>query len=46
MIELEDSIVAFAARCVNVCAALPVKNVGSETKPKRKAQLEAGELSL
>ena len=29
MIELEDRIVAFAARCVKVCAALPVKNVGS-----------------
>lgn len=27
--ELEDRIVAFAARCVKVCAALPVKNVGS-----------------
>jgi len=26
--ELEDRIVAFAARCVKVCAALPVKNVG------------------
>ena len=29
MIELEDRIVAFAARCVKVCGALPVKNVGS-----------------
>ena len=29
MIELEDRIVAFAARCVKVCSALPVKNVGS-----------------
>ena len=29
IIELEDRIVAFAARCVKVCAALPVKNVGS-----------------
>ena len=29
MIELEDRIVAFAARCVKVCAVLPVKNVGS-----------------
>ena len=27
--ELEDRIVAFAARCVKVCAALPVKNVDS-----------------
>ena len=27
--ELEDRIVAFAARCVKVFAALPVKNVGS-----------------
>ena len=27
--ELEDRIVAFAARCVKVCAVLPVKNVGS-----------------
>ena len=27
--ELEDRVVAFAARCVKVCAALPVKNVGS-----------------
>jgi len=29
IMELEDKIVAFAARCVKVCAALPVKNVGS-----------------
>ena len=29
MMELEDRIVAFAARCVKVCAVLPVKNVGS-----------------
>ena len=29
MIELEDRIVAFVARCVKVCSALPVKNVGS-----------------
>ena len=29
MIELEDRIVAFAARCVKVCSALSVKNVGS-----------------
>ena len=29
MIELEDRIVAFAARCVRVCSALPVKNIGS-----------------
>ena len=29
MIELEDRIVRFAARCVKVCAALPVKAVGS-----------------
>ena len=29
IMELEDRIVAFAARCVKVCAALPVKNVGS-----------------
>ena len=27
--ELEDRVVAFAARCVKVCAALPVKNIGS-----------------
>ena len=26
--ELEGRIVAFAARCVKVCAALPVKNIG------------------
>ena len=29
IMELEDRIVAFAARCVKVFAALPVKNVGS-----------------
>ena len=29
MIELEDRIVCFAARCVKVCAALPVKAIGS-----------------
>ena len=29
MIELEDRIVRFAARCVKVCAALPVKAIGS-----------------
>ena len=29
MNELEDRIVAFAARCVKVCGALPMKNVGS-----------------
>ena len=29
MNELEDRIVAFAARCVKVCSALPMKNVGS-----------------
>ncbi len=29
MIELEDRVVTFAARCVKVCAALPMKNVGS-----------------
>ena len=29
MNDLEDRVVAFAARCVKVCAALPVKNVGS-----------------
>ncbi len=29
MIELEDRIVRFAARCIKVCAALPVKAVGS-----------------
>ena len=28
--ELEDRIVCFAARCVKVCALLPVKAVGSE----------------
>ena len=27
--ELEDRVVAFAARCIKVCAALPMKNVGS-----------------
>ena len=31
MNNLEDRIVAFAARCVKVCAALPVKNIGSES---------------
>ena len=31
MNDLEDRIVAFAARCVKVCAALPVKNIGSES---------------
>ena len=29
MIELEDRIVRFAARCVKVCTALPTKAVGS-----------------
>ena len=29
MLELEDRVVTFAARCVKVCAALPMKNVGS-----------------
>ena len=29
MMELEDRIVRFAARCVKVCAALPTKAVGS-----------------
>ena len=29
MIELENRIVGFSARCVKVCAALPVKAVGS-----------------
>ena len=29
MMELEDRIVRFAARCVKVCAALPVKTIGS-----------------
>ena len=29
MIELEDRIVSFVARCINVCAALPPKAVGS-----------------
>ena len=29
MIELEDRIVCFAARCVKVCSALPVKAIGS-----------------
>ena len=33
--ELEDRIVAFAARCVKVCAALPVKNVGSAEEISR-----------
>ena len=27
--ELEDRVVCFAARCVKVCAALPVKAIGS-----------------
>jgi four helix bundle protein len=27
--ELEDRIVQFAARCVKVCAAMPVKKIGS-----------------
>ena len=29
MMELEDRVVSFAARCVKVCSALPVKAVGS-----------------
>ena len=29
MNDLEERVVAFAARCVKVCAVLPVKNVGS-----------------
>ena len=29
MIELENRIVGFSARCVKVCAALPVKAIGS-----------------
>ena len=29
MMELEDRLVRFAARCVKVCAALPVKAIGS-----------------
>ena len=29
MIELEDRIVSFAARCIKVCGALPMKVVGS-----------------
>ena len=29
MMELEDRIVRFAARCVKVCAALPIKAVGT-----------------
>ncbi|MBP5787450.1 MAG: four helix bundle protein [Kiritimatiellae bacterium] len=29
MNDLEDRVVAFAARCVKVCAALPAKAVGS-----------------
>ena len=33
--ELEDRVVAFAARCVKVCAALPVKNVGSAEEISR-----------
>ena len=31
MIELEDRIVSFAARCIKVSAALPVTNVGSSS---------------
>ena len=29
MIELEDRIVSFVSRCVKVCAALPMKSIGS-----------------
>ena len=29
MIELEDRIVNFAARCIKVCGALPTKSIGS-----------------
>ena len=29
MIELEDRIVSFAARCIKVCGALPMNVVGS-----------------
>ncbi len=29
--ELEDRIVQFAARCVNVCAAMPAKKAGSSS---------------
>ena len=35
IMELEDRVVAFAARCVKVCAALPVKNVGSAEEISR-----------
>ncbi len=31
VMELEDRIVRFAARCVNVCSALPVKALGSSS---------------
>ncbi len=31
MIELEDRIVRFVARCIKVCAALPTKAVGSSS---------------
>ena len=31
MIELEDRIVRFVARCIKVCAALPVKSLGSSS---------------
>ena len=29
MIELEDRLVRFAARCMKVCAALPTRSIGS-----------------
>ncbi|MBQ6139833.1 MAG: four helix bundle protein [Kiritimatiellae bacterium] len=31
VIELEDRIVRFVARCIKVCAALPVKSLGSSS---------------
>ena len=38
MMELEDRIVAFAARCVKVCAVLPVKNVGVAAENAKNAK--------
>ena len=31
MIELEDRIVRFVARCIKVCAVLPAKSIGSSS---------------
>ena len=40
--ELEDRIVAFAARCVKVCAVLPVKNVGVAAENAKNAKAAEG----